>query len=65
MHDEKKRLAREDGIVAVEHAVETSWSDDRAPVRITVSHNASWKCALCRDALGAMTRLAEVSGGEV
>jgi hypothetical protein len=39
MNEITKRAARDAGVVAVEHRVETTYSDDRAPYTYAVSHN--------------------------
>lgn len=64
MDPEKERIAREAGIIAVEHDVVTTWSDRRAPERHTSSHNAAWDCPLCTTAKQTMLVLASTSGGE-
>jgi hypothetical protein len=51
MNEELARLARRDGIVAVEHLIETTYSDDRAPDKVAVTHNiaSAESCSYCRD----------------
>lgn len=63
MNEELKRMAREEGIVAVEHRIDTTYSDDRAADAIAVSHNiaAAGTCSYCREVRRSMELRATLS----
>jgi hypothetical protein len=60
MNDQIMRAAQDAGVIAVEHRIETTYSDDRTPYTFTRSHNVvgAAQCRLCNDVARGMEILA-------
>ena len=66
MNEQTKRAAITAKIVAVEHLISTSYSDDRAPFTFARTHNVATAgmCGMCRSVESAMTARVVVQNGE-